>query len=452
MSAEVLAWKPRARYSKPMDYLDWFVPPESLDDSRMYTRHRGIAKALLTISLVVSVMMVAVALLRGHLAWAEYVLFAGCILTPVLGALLIRATSSITLGLVATNLGGIVVVTAWAWLSGGILSIALPAFLANIALLGTFGNVPILIAMGAALAAALLFLYVSTVLAWLPPSMVVAADLPGLMLTAMLGSAGIVVLAGYFLARDRALVKARLHDARLAAEQSSRAKAAFLRSMSQEFRAPLEAILGQAEALRAALPGDAREQQSLQGIVIAGQYLGDLLNQLLEMGRVEADETSVRIEPVAVAEIVAPCLAIIRPELEKRHLALTDDCGELGARKVWADRVLVRQVVLNLLTNAGKFNREGGSVAVSCQLLAESYLRIVVADTGAGIAKSRQRELFEPFSRLGLQQGSVHGAGLGLVMSKRLIERMRGRIAFDSIEGMGSSFWIDLPLADVGGS
>lgn len=435
-----------------MDYLDWFVPPESLDDSRMYTRHRGIAKALLTISLVVSVMLVAVALLRGHLAWAEYVLFAGCILTPVLGALLIRATSSITLGLVATNLGGIVVVTAWAWLSGGILSIALPAFLANIALLGTFGNVPILIAMGAALAVALLFLYVSTVLAWLPPSMVVATDLPGLMLTAMLGSAGIVVLAGYFLARDRALVKARLHDARLAAEQSSRAKAAFLRSMSQEFRAPLEAILGQAEALRAALPGDAREQQSLQGIVIAGQYLGDLLNQLLEMGRVEADETSVRIEPVAVAEIVAPCLAIIRPEVEKRRLALTDDCGELGARKVWADRVLVRQVVLNLLTNAVKFNREGGSVAVSCQLLAGSYLRIVVADTGTGVAKSRQRELFEPFSRLGLQQGSVHGAGLGLVMSKRLIERMRGRIAFDSIEGMGSSFWIDLPLADVGGT
>ncbi len=309
---------------------------------------------------------------------------------------------------------------------------------------------PILIAMGVVLAAALLLLYLSTVLAWLPPSIVAAADLPGLMLTAMLGSAGIVVLAGYFLARDRALVKARLHDARLAAEQSSRAKAAFLRSMSQEFRAPLEAILGQAESLRAALPGDAREQQSLQGIVIAGQYLGDLLNQLLEMGRVEADETSVRIEPVKVSEIVGPCLAIIRPELEKRRLALTDDCGELGARHVWADRVLVRQVVLNLLTNAVKFNREGGSVAVSCQVLAESFLRIVVADTGAGIAKSRQRELFEPFSRLGLQQGSVRGAGLGLVMSKRLIERMRGRIAFESIDGMGSSFWIDLPLADVG--
>lgn len=435
-----------------MDFLDWFVPPESRDDSRMRTRHRGIAKALLTISLVVSVMLVAVALLRGRLSLAEYLLFAGCILTPVMGALLIRATAGITLGLLATNLGGIIVVTAWAWLSGGILSIALPAFLANIALLGTFGNVTILLAMGAVLAAALLFLYLSTVLGWLPASIVSTADLPGLMLTAMLGSAGIVVLAGYFLARDRALVKARLHDARLAAEQSSRAKAAFLRSMSQEFRAPLEAILGQAESLRAALPADAREQQDLQGIVIAGQYLGDLFSQLLEMGRVEADETSVRIEPVTVAEIVGPCLAIIRPELEKRDLVVNNNCGELGARRIWADRVLVRQVVLNLLTNAVKFNHAGGSVTVSCRLLAESYLRIVVADTGAGIGKSRQRELFEPFSRLGLQQGSVHGAGLGLVMSKRLIERMRGRIAFESIEGMGSSFWIDLPLAEAGGS
>jgi signal transduction histidine kinase len=275
---------------------------------------------------------------------------------------LIRATSSITVGLVATNLGGIVVVTAWAWLSGGILSIALPAFLANIALLGTFGNVPILIAMGIGVGRGPDLPLPVDRAGWLPPSIVVAADLPGLMLTAMLGSAGIVVLAGYFLARDRALVKARLHDARLAAEQSSRAKAAFLRSMSQEFRAPLEAILGQAESLRAALPGDAREQHSLQGIVIAGQYLGDLLNQLLEMGRVEADETTVRIEPVTVAEVVGPCLAIIRPEVEKRRLTLTDDCGELGARHVWADRVLVRQVVLNLLTNAVKFNREGGSV------------------------------------------------------------------------------------------
>jgi hypothetical protein len=126
-----------------MDYFDWFVPPDLRDEPRVRTRHRGITKALLTISLVVTLMLLAVALLRGRLSPAEYTLFAVCIVTPVLGALLIRATASITLGLVATNLGGILIVTVWAFLSGGILSIALPAFLANIALLGTFGNVPI---------------------------------------------------------------------------------------------------------------------------------------------------------------------------------------------------------------------------------------------------------------------------------------------------------------------
>jgi signal transduction histidine kinase len=155
------------------------------------------------------------------------------------------------------------------------------------------------------------------------------------MLTAMLGSLAIVVLAGYFLARDRALVKVRLREARHAAEQSSRAKAVFLRSMSQEFRAPLGAILGEATNLQVRLPADAAEQQSLQGIVTAGNYLGDLLNQLLEVSRAEADETLLRIEPVPVSQIVAPCLAIVGPEAVRREVVVEDICGELAERKVW---------------------------------------------------------------------------------------------------------------------
>lgn len=431
-----------------MDYLDWFVPPGLRDEPRMHTRHRGITKALLTISLVVTVMLAAIALLRGRLSPAEYALFAACISTPVLGALLIRATASITLGLLATNLGGILIVTVWAFQTGGILSIALPAFLANIALLGTFGNVTILLAMGAVMAAALVFLYLATVFQWLPDAIVAAADLPGLMLTSMLGSAAIVVLAGYFLARDRALVKARLHDARRAAEQSSRAKAVFLRSMSQEFRAPLDAILGLAASLRDDPPA-AERQQALQDIVTAGRYLDDLLGQVLEMSRVEADDLSVRIEAVSVAEVVAPCLAILGPEARRKRVALLDGCGDHGARRVWADRVLLRQVFLNLLSNAVKFNHADGTASISCELQSGAYLRLLVADTGTGIPKSRQRELFEPLSPLGLEQGSIRGGGLGLVMSKRLIDRMRGRIGFESIEGLGSRFWIDLPLADT---
>ncbi len=234
-----------------MDFIDWFVPPNLGDEPRKLTRHRGIAKSLLSISLVVSLMLLGVVLFGGHLSATEYALFVAGIVTPVLGALLIRATGKITLGLVAVNCGGILIVALWAFMSGGMVSFALPVFLANIALLSTFGNVTILLVMGATLAAALVFLYLATVLAWIPPSLVAVADTPGLMLTSMLGSAGMVVLAGFVVARDRAQVKANLRKAQRAAEQSSRAKAVFLRSMSHEFRAPLDAILGLAQRIGA---------------------------------------------------------------------------------------------------------------------------------------------------------------------------------------------------------
>ena len=433
-----------------MDNLDWFVPPDLRDEPRMRTRHRGVTKALLTISLVVTLMLVAIGVLRGRLSLAEYALFAACISTPILGALLIRATASITLGLVATNLGGILIVTVWAFLSGGILSMALPAYLANIALLGTFGNVTILLAMAIVMAAALGFLFLATIFSWLPAAIVSPGDLPGLMLTSMLGSAAIVVLAGYFLARDRALVKARLQDARQAAEQSSRAKAVFLRSMSQEFRAPLDAILGLSESLRVEGSGlsPQERQQGLQDITTSAQYLGDLLGQVLEMSRVEADDLSVRIESASVAELIGPCLAIVGAVARKQHVVLRDECAEHADRRVWVDRVLARQALLNLLSNAVKFNRPEGTVTISCEPQAGTYLRICVADTGPGIPKVRQREIFEPFSRLVAEHGVAQGTGLGLAMSKRLVERMRGRIGFDSIEGLGSTFWIELPLAE----
>jgi signal transduction histidine kinase len=446
MSFDSLA---EAESARNMDLIDWFVPPAVRDDPRKNTRHRGIAKSLLTISAVVSLMLVGIVMARGHLPAVEYALFAAGILTPVLGAVLIRATADITLGLVVANMGGIIIIAVWAFLTGGIISIALPGFLANLALLSTFGNVAILLVTGAALAAALVFLYLATTMGWIPASFIAASQAPGVMLTSMLGSAGMVVLAGFVVARDRAQVKANLVKAQRAAEQSSRAKAVFLRSMSQEFRAPLDAILGLALRIGADRehPLSEEQQKGVASILTAGQHLGDLVTQILEMSRAETGELSLNLEPVVTEQMVAPCLSIIEPQAQKRSIVLVNECGAHAGQAVWADRVLVKQVLLSLLSNAVKFNRAGGAATVSCQAVGSAYLRIVVADTGVGISSARKHELFEPFSRLGLEAGTIQGAGLGLVMAKRLIERMRGRIGFESIEGIGSSFWVELPLA-----
>lgn len=432
-----------------MDLIGWFVSPQVRNDPRKVTRHKGIAKSLLAISLVASLMFGGDFFVRSSLPAAEYALFAAGISTPILGALLIRATGDISLGLVATNIGGILIVALWAFLSGGILSVALPVFLANIALLSTFGNAAILLLMGLALMGALLFLFLATVNGWLPASFIPDAATPMLMLISMMGSVGLVVFAGVVLVRERANTKALLRAAQHAAEQSSRAKSVFLRSMSHEFRTPLNAIIGFTELLQAKAPKDPDTQQarSLAHISNAGHYLVELLTQVLEMSRIESGELKVTSVPVRADQLIAPCLQIIELEASRKDITLIDDCGDRARWEVWADLLLAKQVLLNLLSNAVKFNRRGGKVTVSCEQAGAEYLRIVVADTGFGIAEASNGDLFAPFARLGAEEGSLQGAGLGLAIAKQMAERMRGNIGFKSVEGQGSTFWLELPLA-----
>lgn len=433
-----------------MNVITWFVPPSVLDDPRKNTRHRGIAKSLLSISVVTLLMFFSDLLVRGNLPTAEYALFATAIGTPVLGALLIRTTGDITLGLVTTNIGGILIIAVWAFLTGGITSMALPVFLANIALLSTFGNTVILLVMGIVMMAVLVFLYLATALGWLPASVIPDSAMPALMLTTMLGSVGLVVFAGVFVARDRALAKAHLRIAQHTAEQSSRVKSVFLTSMSDELRTPLSTILEFAELLHANEAKTLNEEQlrGIDHILAAGQYLLGLVTQVLEMSRIEAGELNVNMEPIRVEQIIAPCLSIIELEAQKRGIALVDDSGVHAGWTVWADPVLVKQVLLKLLSNAVKFNRDGGTVTISCHPAGAEYLRIAVTDTGVGVASDKQGELFEPFVRLGAEAGTIQGAGLGLTIAKRLTERMRGHIGYEPAEEQGSTFWMALPLAE----
>jgi len=241
----------------------------------------------------------------------------------------------------------------------------------------------------------------------------------------------------------------RVQVARLAqeaAEQANRAKSEFISRMSHELRTPLNAILGFAQLLEMdALAADQRD--SVNQILKAGRHLLDLINEVLDVARIEAGRLGLSPEPVAVQEVVRESLALVAPLAASQEIRL----GEAPAGRDWhilADRQRLKQVLLNLLSNAVKFNRRGGSVDVTFEPTSDDRLRINVRDTGPGIAPERMAQLFTPFERLGADQQGIEGTGLGLALSKRLVEALGGTLGLKASEGGGSTFWVEFPLAE----
>jgi PAS domain S-box-containing protein len=241
-------------------------------------------------------------------------------------------------------------------------------------------------------------------------------------------------------ANEHALVSARE-----SAERASRAKSDFLSSMSHELRTPMNAILGFAQILEMDARLEVDQREFVNEILQGGNHLLALINEVLEMSRIESGKIQLSIEVLDLADLVHQCRTLIQPLADARGVSLHFDLP--APTRVCGDRVRLKQSLLNLLSNAVKYNREHGEIRLGVETIAGDRLRITVSDTGTGIPAERMAELFQPFSRLGAEQGTVEGTGIGLSITRRLIEMMGGKVGAFSTPGQGSDFWIELPVA-----
>jgi PAS domain S-box-containing protein len=267
-------------------------------------------------------------------------------------------------------------------------------------------------------------------------------------ITALRDEAGGIL--GYLLigtdnsARKR--VESELHEAMAAAKKASLAKSDFLSAMSHELRTPLNAILGFAQLMETGVPPPTPPQRrNLDQILKAGWYLLDLINEILDLALIESGNVTLSGEPVSLAEVMLECRAMIEPQAQKRGIRMTFPRFELPVF-VKADRTRIKQVLINLLFNAIKYNKPGGAVAVECALVPAEVIRISVRDTGAGLAQEQLAQLFQPFNRLGKESSAEEGTGIGLMVTKRLVDLMGGAIGVESTVGVGSVFWVELGL------
>ena len=249
---------------------------------------------------------------------------------------------------------------------------------------------------------------------------------------------------------ERRNAEQALRTAREDAEAASRAKSEFLSRMSHELRTPLNAILGFGQLLEIE-DLSPENQESVGHILKGGRHLLDLINEVLDLAGIEAGRLRLSPEPVGVAEVAREVLELLQPVAAQRAVVLRAHSAKGCPSHVMADRQRLKQVLLNLLSNAIKYNRKGGTVVVACEEAPGERLRVVVRDTGAGIPPERMERLFTPFERLGAEQTGVEGTGLGLALSRRLAEAMGGSMGAisEGVDGgTGSTFWIELPLAE----
>ena len=258
------------------------------------------------------------------------------------------------------------------------------------------------------------------------------------------------------IAIEQSRARNKLVEAKNDAEKANKAKSQFLSSMSHELRTPLNAIIGFSQLLEMA-PDNINKDQlgNIHEIHHAGLHLLDLINEVLDLARIEAGNMNLSIEGVYLDDIINECLPMTMTMAVQRGIKLSLSLENRGLDinnmpksgiKIHADKTRLKQVLLNLLSNAVKYNSDNGSITIDCKTLDSDKFRISITDTGLGLDDNQLEKLFQPFNRLGAESSDIEGTGIGLIITKNLIKLMNGSIGIQSKPGEGSTFWIDLPL------
>ncbi|MEX2482886.1 MAG: ATP-binding protein [Gammaproteobacteria bacterium] len=262
--------------------------------------------------------------------------------------------------------------------------------------------------------------------------------------------AGVVLIAGLtsdVTDRRRLTELKRLKEE---AETANRTKSEFLSKMSHELRTPLNAVLGFAQLLQfdTTRPLDGAQRDSVEEIIGAGRHLLAIVDEMLDLTRIEMGKLRISYEAVALGDVIAECVSMVQTQAQLRAISLNSYTWRPGCRPlVYADRTRVRQILLNLLSNAIKYNVQGGQVDIVFDKVADGRVRLTVQDTGLGLDQAQIEQLFVPFQRLDAERIACEGLGLGLALSKQLAEAMGGAIGAEGERGRGCAFWLELPLA-----